>query len=425
MPEIGTDIIIIGAGAAGLYAARELAASGKKIIILEARDRPGGRIHTFDNNSMHDLEAGAEFIHGNLQLTLGILKEAGITPTVTGGNMVSVENGKWTAGWDDALDWDFWIKTLRQLNSDMTIAAFFHRYFDNEKYASLKQMIKGFAEGYDGADIEKASILSLRNEWMDDDELQYRLPGGYKKIIDFLAHQTRQQGVIIHYKTVAKAIQWHKSKVQVTTSEGKIFQAAQVIITVPPAILQQSSETPGSLIYDPAIPGKIRAMEKIGNGTVIKILLLFRDIFWEENIKHWGFMFTNQSIPTWWTQIPLRKPLLTGWLGGPPAWRLLHTPEEKILQMALSSLAKSFNKEYHYLEEQLINGYVFNWAADPFSFGSYSYNLVGTYEARQELNEPVENTLFFAGEAYHRGKSQGTVEAALESGKSVAEKIGN
>src|SRR5262249_30790187 len=149
----------------------------------------------------------------------------------------------------------------------------------------------------------------------------------------------------------------------------------------------------------------------------------FKEIFWEETVKCWGFAFSDQSIPTWWTQEPQKKPLLTGWLGGPLSWEMLNEPEEKLIQMGIDSVAGMLNKSPQYIKEYLENAYAWNWAANPFIAGSYSYPLVGTNVARKTLNTPVENTLFFAGEALHEGSSQGTVEAALSSGLKAARMV--
>jgi monoamine oxidase len=149
----------------------------------------------------------------------------------------------------------------------------------------------------------------------------------------------------------------------------------------------------------------------------------FREIFWEEEVSDWGFIFTDEAIPTWWTQEPDKKPFLTGWLGGPPAWVLQSASEESLLHMGLQSLASAFNKSMAELNKEFVKGYAFNWAAYPFSAGSYSYPAVGTDDARTLLNQPVEDTLFFAGEAIHQGPSQGTVESALVSGRLAVERV--
>src|SRR6267154_6917967 len=91
------DIIVIGAGAAGLMAARQLAGAGKKVCLLEAQERTGGRIHTFDNG----LEAGAEFVHGLLPVTFGIIKEADLKAVEVEGQMMRVKNGTWRSGYDN------------------------------------------------------------------------------------------------------------------------------------------------------------------------------------------------------------------------------------------------------------------------------------------------------------------------------------
>ena len=139
--------------------------------------------------------------------------------------------------------------------------------------------------------------------------------------------------------------------------------------------------------------------------------------------KDIGFLFTNEIIPTWWTQLPSSYPLLTGWAGGPPAWTLENKDDETILELALRSLANVFQKTVDELKQMLTASAVANWKNDPYSNGAYSYDTVGSMNARKLLNTPVGETIFFAGEALYQGPSFGTVEAALVSAKDVIEKI--
>jgi monoamine oxidase len=115
--------------------------------------------------------------------------------------------------------------------------------------------------------------------------------------------------------------------------------------------------------------------------------------------------------------------LLTGWVAGPKADELKTADEETIIQKAIDSLASLFSLTEDELKANLQTSYVFNWAADPFTRGAYAYSTIGTKEARKTLMEPVEETLFFAGEALYDGTEMGTVEAALVSGQRVAKEV--
>ena len=122
------DILIIGAGAAGLMAACELANAGKKVIVLEAQDRIGGRIHTiYENGSSKPVELGAEFVHGNLPVTLGLLHEAGIPYHSASASMWKYDEGKFTTNESFMEHWELLIDKLIKLSQDTSIDNFIGR----------------------------------------------------------------------------------------------------------------------------------------------------------------------------------------------------------------------------------------------------------------------------------------------------------
>jgi monoamine oxidase len=140
-------------------------------------------------------------------------------------------------------------------------------------------------------------------------------------------------------------------------------------------------------------------------------------------MPHLGFLFSDAPVPTWWTQLPHPAPVLTGWLAGPDAARHQHFTESQLQDMALDSLASLFDVDKRFLEQQLLKGQVVNWFTDPFSYGAYSYATLNTPDAKKTLNQPLADTLYFAGEALYEGAEMGTVEAALASGTQAAMKI--
>jgi len=128
-------------------------------------------------------------------------------------------------------------------------------------------------------------------------------------------------------------------------------------------------------------------------------------------------------FPTWWTQLPMRVPLLVGWSGGPAAERLADKSEDEILSAALGALCRMLGTTESFLRERLAASYVADWHADPFARGAYSYVPVGGLDAMKQLAQPVENTLFFAGEATHHEGQSGTVSAALATGYRAAREV--
>lgn len=416
-------ILIIGAGASGLMAARELLKAGKSVTVLEARNRPGGRIHTLHDEAFSSpVELGAEFIHGHLPLTLQLLKEAGIKYYPVKGAMLELENGQPVQSAYFNKDWQLFEARLKQLDKDRSIDNFLDQYFAGARYARLKESVKGFARGYDTADTSRASVFALREEWLgEEDQEQYRITGGYGQLIDFLVKACRNAGCVIHLSSVVREIIWSKGEVTVLTAGGEKYSGSKVIITVPLGILQLSPDEEAAIRFSPSLPDKMNAIQEMGFGAVLKVLLQFRNAFWVDA----GFIFSAATVPTWWTQLPQRNALLTGWLGGPGALQFLHTGEEAILQEALNSLTAIFAISKDLLNGQLAGWHIANWTTDPFTRGSYSYATLQSPAAIKELNTPVANTLFFAGEALYTGPVYGTVEAALESGVNAAGKILN
>ena len=246
--------IIIGAGAAGLLAARIISATGEKVVVLEAAQRIGGRIHTIHLPHFHQpVEAGAEFIHGDLPVTMQLLEEARIDYVPVGGKMWQTGNGKWQPQEDDTNGWHEVIQRMQELKTDLPVADFLYQYFSGEQQAMLRQSVQQFAEGFDLADIFTASTFALRDEWMQEDEEQYRIPGGYSQLTDYLAETCRQQGCEILTGCRVKHIDYEPGKVTVTTADGRIFNGTKTVITVPLGILQQDEKVDSAITFHPAI----------------------------------------------------------------------------------------------------------------------------------------------------------------------------
>ncbi|HTS43837.1 MAG TPA: NAD(P)/FAD-dependent oxidoreductase [Puia sp.] len=417
-------IIVVGAGAAGLMAARELLRSKKKVIIIEGQDRIGGRIYTLRSGSQI-LEAGAEFVHGDLPLTLGILKEYGISYRKTGGKMVRIQNGRLQKGGNGWLHWDRLLEAMRELKTDMVFADFLSVNFPGDAYAPLRQLAKAFAEGYDIADINKVSTKALYEEWAgeEEEEGQYRIDGGYGALTDALWDDCRQMGCELKTADPVKKIEWSRNKVSLCTKKGITLKCNKVIITVPLGVLLAPGTGEAAIQFDPTIETQLLAASQIGYGSVIKILLECKKTFWEDIAKNAGFLFLGGKVPTWWTQFPEKNRLLTGWAGGPTAALLEQMTESLIFDASVKSLAAAFEIDIRSMKSFILNKHIFNWKDDPYSLGAYSFPMLKTKKARKLLNEPVLDTLFFAGEGISENSFGGTVEAALESGLAAAGKI--
>lgn len=427
------EVIIIGAGAAGLMAAKELSDAGLSVCVLEARDCIGGRIHTIRESNIGILaEGGAEFIHGNLEITLNLLKEAGIDKQEITGEFWNVINGQWTQENDFFNNAHLVIEHLENLKEDISISDFLKQFFIDEKYERLRKSLTSYVEGYYSGKAERTSAKAFLEEWMSEDEQQYQPAGGYGEMINYLAESCRKAGVIIQLSAVVKEIIWQKGHAEVIDTEGKSLVASKVIVTVPLGVWLAAKNSKGAIVYSPALRSKAEAVKEMGFGDVIKVLIEFENIFWEDNAiiqqtktdtHRLHMVLSDMSIPTWWTQSPIHTPLLTGWLSGPKAQEMKNDNDEQILLQSLNSLSHIFKIDSNDLKKKMRWWKVFNWSNDPFTRGSYSYSTLHTAKARTVVMEPVENTLFFAGEALYEGPEMGTVEAALISGLKVSSKI--
>ncbi len=429
-----SDVIIVGAGAAGLMAAYTLVKAEKTVTILEARNRIGGRIHTLENTLFSGLvELGAEFVHGNLPVTLNLLKEAGIGNSNVNFEMWQYHNGKFEQSDAFVEGWDTFLKTVNSLQQDMPLKDFLQENFAGN--SKMCTQIENYVAGYDTADILDASTFALRNEWNHEDEdAQYRVNGGYGALMQYLADQSCNVGSTIVFNTAVKRVLWENDKIEVVAANGFKYYAHKVIIALPLGVLQAQEDIEGAIHFEPALPKHKEALHNIGFGSVIKILLEFKSVFWESdgitkltgaNLSTMGFLFAYEDIPTFWTQAPAHSPLLTGWLGGLPAHDKRAASRETIMKLAIESLGNIFKIEPEALQNNLVAWEVANWTSEPYTRGSYAYDTIKSPEARRILRQPVEDTIYFAGEYLYDGPAMGTVEAALTSGKRVGDDIYN
>lgn len=422
MNNSNADTIVIGAGASGLLTAIELLKKGHQVTIIEGRDRTGGRIHTHAKGFTFPVELGAEFIHGNQELTKEILDAAKLSATPVTGDFVTWADGQATQETDDP-EWAAMLEKLGTAIADETLADFLEHHFDRRRYHQLYQRVTDFVEGYDAADINKVSALALREEWQNsNDETQFRVVGGYSGMIDYLERQAWQLGGTVQLGRTVRTIRWQPGSVTVVSTDGMEWRASRVVITVPLGVLQQKR-----IGFEPALADEYReAFHDIGYGSVTKYLFEFKPAFWEQVVKakrkNLAFFFSDAEVPTWWTQSPGDSPLLTGWKGGPSVANAARDKEQELVK-AIRSLSYLLGCSENAIEVNIIHYQITNWTDDPFSCGAYAYSMVGSSRARQVLNSPVSATVFFAGEALYDGPAIGTVEAALQSAKAVAAKI--
>ena len=393
--------MVIGAGAAGLAAAEALLRAGRSVLVVEARERVGGRAWTRRMPGLAvPVELGAEFVHGEARTTQRLLKRAGMGVSASGRVQRFAAGGRLRAvdGFKHAqLAASHPVELAER---DMSFDAFLAR-------RRLPKLTRTFArlmvEGFDAADPARASARAIAEEWAGGQMSgsQPRLREGYGPLFDWLAREIVRKGARLKMQAAVREVRWKRGRVEVLGDSFR-FTARQCIVTLPLGVLQSRA-----VRFSPGLE-KESSLRKLASGPVIKAALRFPSAFWEK--RHRGVAFFHAprtAFPTFWTPLPAREPLLIAWSGGPkaaqPTWQAIR-----------ASLTRIFGRIEE--PEQVL---VHDWAKDPFARGAYSYVLVDGEGARQELAQSLADTLYFAGEATSLDDS-GTVAGALASGQRAA-----
>jgi monoamine oxidase len=395
------DAIVIGAGAAGLACARDLTGAGKRVCILEARDRIGGRIDTRRLSGIGvPIELGAEFIHGEPETTFAIVDAAALNAV----ELPNDQDGFWSA-----------LEKIRKPIAKLKCDVSFDEYLRSRRSITprLRELAWSFVEGYHAAHADRISALALAlsDKEQSGEHRQFRIIDGYDNVTQWLRAGIDPTRSELRLNTVATLVRWSQGEVVVNEK----YRASALVITIPIGVLKS-----GTLRFDPPLAEKERVIAKLDAGHVVKIVFHFREVWWPKGVS---FVRTNDRLmPAWWTLAPLRAPILTGWAGGHAADAMLAEPAAARIDRALDAMASAFSMKRATLDDLLVAAYTHDWQADPFSRGAYSYALVGGSDAHRALAKPVANTLFFAGEATG-SEETGTVAGAIESGRRAAKEV--
>ena len=437
------DVAIIGAGAAGLAAARELSGAGRQVCILEARDRTGGRILTRRIGGLPlPIELGAEFVHGESRAAFDIVDAAALSACELPDNHWWSSGGRWKLV-------DFW-KRIEKLQSQMAALrrdVSFAEFLRSGRgvSAETRQMALGFVEGYHAAHADRISARALSTADQEQDEpggnRQFRILDGYDALVRWLEAGLDPQRSEILLGTTVISVRWRKGMVDIETASTRgdrprTIAARAAIVTIPIGIWKAPREQQGAVRFEPPLAVKEKAVAQLESGHVVKVIFRFAERFWDDPVflrKRMGQLryrglplnFVHASdryVPTWWTSAPVRTPLLTGWAGGHAADALLAEGESGMIDRTLDSLASVFAMRRRSLDELVVTSWTHDWQADPFSRGAYSYAAVGGKSAHRALARAVESTLYFAGEATSSDQT-GTVAGAIESGRRAAGEV--
>ena len=416
-----TDFLVVGAGAAGLMAARELSRAGKRVTVVEARDRCGGRIDPLPPEEFgYPAEGGAEFVHGAAPVTRALMRDAGLSLSPHQGTRWSTRTGALLPEQSSSIAHaGQFYQALSTVKADLPIAEFLEEHFAGRQYGELRRAITRMVEGYDAADPRRASTFAIRDEWMARDEgEQGRIAQGYGALVAYLEAECRRHGATIRLGRAVTAIDEHRRRLAARCRDGAVFEADAAILTVPLPLLREIALPPAAHEQT-----TIAALD-IGFGNVVKILLRFTTKWWADlgrrDLADLSFLISDATVPTWWTQHPAAHPVLTGWFAGPKADRVSSLTAAELIEMGLASLAEIFERAPDSISKHLLASRAINWGNDPFARGAYSYATPQTRAAQLALKQPDLGAIFFAGEALYAGPDMGTVEAALASGLETA-----
>jgi monoamine oxidase len=436
------EVIIVGAGAAGLAAASRLADGGCDVLVLEARDRIGGRIFTHHPRDLTvPVELGAEFIHGPAAEVREIAEANGLAELDVAEHRYLQSAGRLVPMRD------FWQRldvVLRRLDDKRDPDRSFAQALAANRRslpADSRQLATQFVEGFHAADpalISERSLAEAGSPCEDVREMRIgRLAAGYDHLIEALADPVRSR---VRYATVVSRVRWRKHDVEVAyrdrdgVSVGSVA-ARSVIVTVPIGVLNAPAGSVGAIAFDPPLPTVSRTLAMAHMGSIVKLVLKFDSAFWlhdrfaerlgSAGLDQMSFIHARRTMPfpVWWTAYPVRAPVLTAWCGGPPAMALAQRSDAELTAAAIESLAALFVMKPASIRERLRATFYHDWIHDPFARGAYSYAGVGGHRVPSRLARPVQETIWIAGEAAdHEGRT-GTVHGAIASGWRAADEI--
>jgi monoamine oxidase len=410
---VAYDALIIGAGAAGLAALRELHRGGLNVACIEALDRIGGRIYTVhDPLSPVAIELGAEFVHGRPPEIFDLIAEAGL-PVVERVHEIH-RTGDAPAEPDDGGMWRL-LAAMEQAagnGPDQSFADFAAQapFDDRAKHAATR-----YVEGFNAARGEIVSIQSLAQEAKAAEAIEggraFHLQEGY----DSVARALLPAGGALRLNTIAHRIAWRPGEVTVHVRSAidgatHALTARRLIVTVSLGVLQS-----GAIQFDPEPSDALEAARSLAFGQAMRVTLRFERV--PEFLRP-GFLLSEEPVfPTWWSASPEHAPIVTGWSAGPKADALLGQRREAIIARAVESLRRIAGGQL----PAIAAAYFHDWHADPFFRGAYSYVPAGKLAARVTLATPVAETLYFAGEAANTTGHGATVHGAIESGRYAAQ----
>jgi monoamine oxidase len=383
MPESDVEVVVIGGGAAGVAAAKRLMRASVRCLLIEARPRLGGRAYTVIDSSGFTLDLGCGWLHSaDRNPWVRVAEEEGVAidKTPPPWQRKTLEFGFPRAEQDDFQDamGEFFTRLEDAAQGDTDVAA-----------ASLlvpgnrwNGLINSVGTYISGGDLDRLSVKDF--DRYEDSGVNYRAFKGYGTLIS-----DHGADVPMMLECAVTGIDHRGKRLRVETSRGAIT-ADQVIVTVPSAVLAAERIT-----FTPALPEKIAAARGLPLGLADK---LFISLDGAEEFEKETRLFgrTDRNGTGGYHLRPFGRPMIEAYFAGGLAAELEAGGEGAFFDFAVSELVGLFGSEFARRLKPIRSHH---WAHDPFALGSYSFALPGFADARQVLAEPIDNRLFFAGEA--------------------------
>jgi monoamine oxidase len=430
------EIVVVGAGVAGLAAARALATAGRRVALVEARDRVGGRIFTRDvaarGSGPMRVELGAEFIHGKPDNLWSIVREAALSTVERHGSRYRYAGGRLMP---DTQDNSPAFEVLERMGAWAAAlppgrdASFAEYLAGTATAADVRAQATAYVEGFNAADRNVVSVRALVKQQQAEDAIDgdrlFHVVDGYDAIPRFLAERFESAGGCLRLGHPVRTIRWTRHAVSLGgwDAEGRDFdmRCRRAVITLPLGVLQE-----GTVQFDPAPMQVLTPARCLRMGRATRMTLLFRSRFWRDDMS---FLFSaEERPPTWWTPFPDPAPMITAWAAGPNSAALeaeigIDAAPDALARQCLHALAKIFRVAEADLDDLFVSSHAHDWQSDVYARGAYSYAAAGGIDASSIMAQPIERTLYFAGEHTDTTGHWGTVHAALGSGDRAAAQL--
>ncbi len=405
------EALVLGAGAAGLRAGAELLRKRVNVLVVEARDRIGGRVHSVEDRELgRVVELGAEFLHGRPH---DELKRAKLKLEEMDGKQMSLLGG-------ELRDVTHQVRSMLRKLAKARGAGTAQSWLATARLdPAERELARHYIEGFFAAPAAFVGIEGVANE---QGMRTRRVIGGYDQALRGHADALRAAGALRLGLTVER-VRWQRGGVEVRartlTGAAEELEAQRLVVALPVSVLAARD----GVRFEPPLQRKRDALAWVRTGAVVKALLRFREPFWLTRALRKADFFhaPGAPFPTWWRGSPREVPLLTGWAGGPAAERLRR---EDRLALAVDSVSRLFGRSRREVDSSLDGARIVDWSEDPFARGAYAYELAGAPpDLLPRLAAPEEGTLFFAGEASSLTGRGGTVDGALETGDRAAREL--